>query len=348
MTDSNAKSMFLTEISQQPQALRSLVEYYSGKGMETVQRWAAWAKQTGRVMFSGMGTSEFAAEMVLQTLGNHGVDASTVDAGELLHYPRPINGLLVLLSQSGESIETRKLAEHTSDSEKLIAITNNGQSTLGRVSKLTLLMKAGEESAITNKTYVNTLAVLYLMSRALAGNECIGKALDRLYQLSETINDCDNPAIERAASLICDIGSVHFVARGPVITAAKQAALTFMEGARCSCTALTGGAFRHGPFELVGPSHRVVFFIPGGATCNLLQSMAKEVAGKGSHVVVITDQNITLSETNCCVLKVADYGEELFALSCATTQELLLDVVARKRGIAAGIFRYGQKVTAKE
>jgi glucosamine--fructose-6-phosphate aminotransferase (isomerizing) len=121
-----------------------------------------------------------------------------------------------------------------------------------------------------------------------------------------------------------------------------------MEGTRGSGVAFTGGSFRHGPFELVDDTHRCVFFMPGGKTFDLLEKMAREVADKGSHVVVITDQRLTLSGRNCCVLNVPAQGEDLFCLTAATTQELLLEAVARRRGIVAGQFRYGQKITSWE
>ena len=295
-----------------------------------------------------MGTSEFAPEMVLNLLSDRDVNAETIDAGELLYYPKRSNGLLVLTSQSGESAETRKLAERLPPGQKLVAITNNMQSTLSQAATLSLPMHAGDEAAISTKTYTNTLAFLYLMTYALDGEACLEQALDRLERLSGKMTPADSRTIEHAASQICDTGNIHFIGRGPAMTAVKQASLTFMEGTRCVTTAFTGGAFRHGPFELVDGNHRVVFFIPGGSTCELLKAMAHEVAELGSHVVVITDQDFALPQANCCVLKVADFGEELFPLSAAITQELLLDAVARARGVTAGIFRHGQKVTMRE
>jgi len=132
------------------------------------------------------------------------------------------------------------------------------------------------------------------------------------------------------------------------MTAAKQAALTFMEGTRVPTTAYTGGAFRHGPFEAVDLAHRGVFFIPAGAGCALLRAMAAEVAEKGGRVVAISDQDANLPASSSCVLKVPDVGEDLFCLSAATTQELLLDAMATQRGLRTGEFRHGGKITTRE
>jgi len=341
-------STFLQEVSEQPQALKHLVARYRGEDGALLRCWADRARKAGRVVFSGMGTSQFAPEMVLAALAREGVDASTVDAGELLHYPRPIPGMLVLVSQSGESVETRELASRCRPAGGLAAIVNTTTSAVARAADIVLPMYAGRETAISTKTYVNTLALLHLLAAALGDAGAVKQALRDLDQLAGAMSECDRAGIERAGALLSDASSLHVISRGPAVVAAKQAALTFMEGARLSAVAFTGGSFRHGPFELVDADHRCVFFIPGGPTCRLLTGMATEVAGKGSHVTVITDQDVTLPQSTCCVLKVPSISEDLFALSAATTQALLLDAVARARGLQAGEFRHGQKVTTRE
>jgi glucosamine--fructose-6-phosphate aminotransferase (isomerizing) len=346
--NSEKTSSFLTEVSEQPEALENLIAFYEGEGMPLLEQWTRLARESGRIRFCGMGTSKFAPEMVLSTLGCHGLDASAMEAGELLHYPMPMRGLPVLISQSGESIETQKLAGQMENKDHLIAVTNNQQSALARAAKLILPMCAGHETAISTKTYVNTLALLFLMSESFRGVEAVHQALIRLRKLKDAMSGYDCEGIKQAASLLSDASVIHFISRGPAMAAVRQAALTFMEGAIISAAAFTGGAFRHGPFELVDETHRCVIFIPGGKTVALLKNMALDIAGKGSRVVVITDQNFTLSGSGCSVLHVPDFGEELFCLSAATTQAFLLDAVADRRGIQAGIFRYGEKITRRE
>lgn len=142
MTHSN-RSPFLREVAEHPQALRALTDWCRGAGRERFTAWAGLAQRHPRIVFTGMGTSEFALETVLQRLAGAGIDATTMDAGELLHYPRPLQGLLVAISQSGESIETRTVVERLPDRRSLVAIVNNTESTLARLSALVLPMHAG-------------------------------------------------------------------------------------------------------------------------------------------------------------------------------------------------------------
>ena len=341
------KSQFLNEIAQQPNALRDLIGFYRGRdGLARLRQWVKLARQQRRIVFAGMGTSEFAPELILETMGRAKIDATTVDAGELLHHPRFISGMLVLISQSGESVETRKVAE-SRQRGSFVAITNNEDSTLGRRAGLALPMCAGAETAISTKTYINTMAVLFLMSAALRGAMALKEALRQLEKLAEKMSKVDRKGIAHAAGLLSDTGVVHFIARGPALVAAKQGALTFMEGTRSSCAAFSGGSFRHGPFELVDRSHRAIVYIDADSKA-LLNAMAREMARKKGRVVVITDQAVRMQGASTAVLRIPAAGKGLFAIAAATTQELLLDAVAKKRGVIAGIFRYGSKITSRE
>jgi glutamine---fructose-6-phosphate transaminase (isomerizing) len=342
------QSGFLKEISEQPEAVRDLVAHYRGAGATSLELWTKMAASIGRVVFAGMGTSEFVAESVAAEMTWRGVDSTTIDAGELLHYRRPIKGMLALISQSGESVETRKLAEREPSAAVLAGITNNPKSTIARAASIHLPICAGVEGAISTKTYVNQLALLHLMSKSLGAAAELESAFDDLSEVADAMPNYDSAGIQAAADLISDAQAIHFIARGPAMASARQAALTFMEGTHTYATAFAGGAFRHGPFEMIGDDHRCVFFIPGGRTFELLRSMAVEVAEKGSHVVAITDQEIDLGSPNTRVLKVPSFGEDVFPICAATTQELLLDAVASRRGVRAGEFRYGGKVTLRE
>lgn len=338
-------STFLKELDEQPAALRRMVDYYSAKGLSQLKQWAVTAKKNKRIIFSGMGTSEFAPEMILADLAGSGIEAATIDAGEWLHYPRLMKALPVLISQSGESAETRALAQKLQI--PYIGLINNENSLIGRKADLALLMCAGKEAAISTKTYVNTLGVLFLMAKAVRGEKDIEEGLAALKLAADRMNEYDRVGITEEATLLAAAHYLHFVSRGPAMAAARQAALTFMEGTRLSATALTGGAFRHGPFELAGEGHHAVFFAPSGSTYDLLSAMALEAVGKGSKVVVITDGK--MAETaGLRILRVPDLGENLFPVAAAMTQERLLYETARQRGVEAGRFRYGAKITARE
>ena len=151
-----------------------------------------------------------------------------------------------------------------------------------------------------------------------------------------------------AAEFLEDPSFLYFVARGPSLAAAYQAALTFNEGARLPTCALSGGTFRHGPFELVGDGFAAVFFVPEGRTAEITGEMAREVAEAGGRVLMVTDGEAGDLPTDLRAMRLPRYDEALFALNACLPMELLLHEMARRRGRVAGVFERISKVTRRE
>jgi glucosamine--fructose-6-phosphate aminotransferase (isomerizing) len=347
----NQTTPYLREVTEMPEALGNLVAFYREEGWERMESWRVQATATGRVRFSGMGTSYFAPLLIADRLVRMGVDSTYHDAGELTHYPLAGKGVFVLLSQSGESVETRKLAEQCPFEGPLGAIVNNNDSTIARRANWHLPMCAGNETAISTKTYLNTLGVLHLMGQALGGKKDFLTGLERLEKLADELGHTlhsNDAQIEEAAQRLRETQALHFIARGPAMVSAQQAELTFMEGSRMTCKAFTGGAFKHGPYELADEKHRCVLYIPGGKTEALLQATAEDLAGKRSTGIIITDTKLNLKTKSYTVLRVPNHGEDLFPAAASVTQALLLASVAKAKGLTAGQFRNSQKITDTE
>jgi glucosamine--fructose-6-phosphate aminotransferase (isomerizing) len=347
--------VFLSQVAEQPSRLHDLAAFYdSAQGRELLQEWQELARAHGSVLFAGMGTSEFVPLLVKHTLLQAGLRVSVEDAGELYYYHEAAlaqGSLLALVSQSGESIETRRLAtEGIARRSSMVALTNDVESTIARHASLVLPMCAGPEAAISTKTYVNTLGLLYLMAQSLHGEAALRQAIAQVRRAADRMAALEvDDAARRAAAFLLPAGALQFVARGPAIVAARQAALTFMEGAKLPATALTAGAFRHGPLELAREGHRAVFFIPQGRTLEITLGLAQECAQKGSRVLIVTDADLPgLDSTRTFVLSLPAVGEPLFPVLAATPQALLLHHVAAERGFVAGIFDHGGKVTTRE
>ncbi|MCX6377743.1 MAG: hypothetical protein NTU88_17225, partial [Armatimonadetes bacterium] len=102
-----------------------------------------------------------------------------------------------------------------------------------------------------------------------------------------------------------------------------------------------------GPFEIVGPGHHAVVFASDGHGGDLLRNMALEMAEIGSKVVLFTSQE-TPAHPNLASIVLRPGEPEMFPLACAVPQELLLHYMAADRGLTAGVFQRGGKITAKE
>jgi len=335
---------FLGEVGQQPGALKNLVSFYRKNGGRLLDRWQDLLKKHANIVFCGMGTSEHVNFLVQDQLLKAGKAVSIYDAGEYLHYllgNPAADSLFVLISQSGESAETKKVTLALKGKAPIVVLANDESSTMARAADLYLPLKAGPEVTITNKTYLNSLALLYLM----AGGRSAALAGIADYLPDSVLTD----RVTAAAEFLQPAENIHFIARGPAIAAARQLALTFMEGAKVHAAAFPAGAFRHGPFEVVRQGHRAVLLVPGGKTSNLCFGMLKEMLALGSRVLLLTDCEKAPEEKNLFTLRFKSFGEErLFPLVITQVQGHLLHHVARLRGFQAGVFETVSKVTTVE
>ena len=345
---------FLDEVAEQGKVLRDLIEFYRGEGEELMTVVSKMMTRPPRsITFAGMGTSEFVPEVIRGCLGD--ISRTPVilwEAGELLHYGMDSvrdDDVIVLTSQSGESVETRKVAELLKFHKHVLSVTNNPESAIARLSAMNFPMLAGEEATISNKTYTNSMAVMILLAQGF-GVEDRCPVLDMLCQGTDIMDEfltTGRDQVERAADHLREAQTVYFVSRGPGMAAARQAALTFQEGAHVFTCALPGGSMRHGPFEIVGPGHFAVLFASDGDGGDLVRKMALEMAELGSKVVLMTSVEVE-SHPNLVSIVLKPGRPELFPLACAVPQELMLDRMASHRGWTAGVFQRGSKVTEKE
>jgi glucosamine--fructose-6-phosphate aminotransferase (isomerizing) len=347
-------SRFTDEIHELPEALLRMVAFYRTEGLERLAAWTAKLQDVDTLVFSGMGTSEFVPLAIGRKMAEAGIACTTIDTGEWLHYGMAVpdeHSLVVLISQSGESVEIKRLVENNVIGSGFVAITNNEKSTLGAHADLTLPLCAGDEASISTKTYTNSLGLLYLLAATRRGSTAIEHALSELEQAAECILSAEEAQVTAAAEFLLPGQVLIFVGRGPAYAIAKQCALTFMEGVQCLAGSFSGGAFRHGPFESIGPDSRLVIFAPAGRTFSLLENMGREAATRGVHVVFVTDTSIQKGENIKTVHVKKNPGEaseDLFPIAVSGTHPRLLDYLAKAKGIEAGTFRYCSKVTAHE
>ncbi len=345
---------FMDEIATQGQALRDCINFYRKDGGELLRKAGHIAAHHSRsITFTGMGTSEFVPWVISDYLGDAAEGTVVIrEAGELLHYGlRSIreDDLVIAVSQSGESIETRKVVEMLQSHRGLISVTNNPESTIARLSKLNLPMLAGEEKTIPDKTYTNSLAIMHILGRALVGRDfmpMLSELEDISHGMDSHITTCFD-VIGDAAKLLRDAKSAHFVSRGPSMVAARQAAHTYLEGAHLFTCALPGGTMRHGPFEIVGPSHYAITFAPDGNGGTLVRNMSLDMADLGANVVIFTSKEAE-TRPNVVNIVLKPGVQELFPLTCAVPQELLMNRMATDRGLVAGVFEHTEKITVLE
>jgi deoxyribose-phosphate aldolase len=180
------------------------------------------------VIFTGMATSLYTADLAAIILSENGYSVFTEDASELLHYKSKMlteDAVLVAISQSGETAETRKVIENAR--MPIISVTNNEHSTIARMSDLNLPILAGEEKGSAGKTYIATLVLMLALGYYCTGKDSyFFKYINRVVPLMKEITSYFEDNISDLVYYFDDHPEyIFFIGRGPNVITAQQSAL---------------------------------------------------------------------------------------------------------------------------
>ncbi len=336
---------FYNEILEQPDQLRNLIQHYKEENFASIKQAVQWMISSQSVVFSGMGTSYFAPKSIYGTLGKF-VRPIIVEAGDLFENCISLireGDTVVLISQSGESVEISSVLDTLPNDVHIIAITNDVNSVLAKSGHLVLPILATPEESITNKTFTNTLAILFLIEACMAKQD-LTICCENLLLAAQTMEDIVHNRTQELKLLAKHLfpgDVIHFIGRDSgTYTLANQSALIFMEGASCMARAFTCGAFRHGPIEVCSNDHRVVVYAWGDQTNAKVQQLIDQMVSYGSSVVLVTDQKTDKYTSFHIDADTASH----FVMAAAMVMELLLIEVAHARKRVPGEFAITKKI----
>jgi glucosamine--fructose-6-phosphate aminotransferase (isomerizing) len=301
-----------------------------------------------------MGSSYDACYPALTTLARTGISASMLDTAELLHFRLPMLGAdddLVLVSQSGESAETVRVAEQLRgriDAPRIIAVTNDPDSSLARLADVTLCTFAGDETGPSTKTFAAALVVIGAAVRAIAGAPP-GEVTERMTLDAELVAAAIDDLLAREG-LADDLVTWHggrattvVLARGGGRAAAEMGALTLKEAVGMPAESLQTAQFRHGPLELAGPSMAAMVIATEPETRDLDLAIAEELRGLGAAVWAITAGVAATGATD-----VGPLDRLLSPAAAIVPAQLLAWRLAVLAGRAPGAYVHAAKVTTRE
>jgi len=336
-------SPYLGDVLDQPRALAALLD--SAPSIVAVPGAVGLAKRP-RVIISGMGSSHYAGFELWATLVRLGVSAWWVETAQLLDMADGMvapRSLLWLTSQSGESAETVALLDRLpSDHVHVVGVTNNPDSRLGRAADTRIDLVAGDEATVSTKSYVNTLAVVRLVTAQLTG-----VADDAVLSLRATVDSLAS-YLAGVREHVADVGDFasgrHLVltGRGSAAASALTAGLILKEAAKIPVEGMTAGALRHGVIELAGPGLAVVLFDHGTGTHrdqNL--RLAGDLAAAGTEIGWVSIDSMNGSRS-----LPAPVGLEIdLAIRDAAASQTLSFALAQRSGVNAGDFTFASKIT---
>lgn len=330
---------FYQDILRQPEVLRDLIAYY--QTIEGEARLRA-VQRPRQVLLTGMGASYHAALYASYLLQSLNIPSVALEASNLINFNHPLLewfDMLIFISQSGASAEVQPLLDMLPPSLGLVAVTNQPDRPLGLQAKHVLTLNAGVETTVAAKTYLNSLAILWLLAQGWAGQAAY--AFDALRETADAVQALvtDEAAIVSDwLGRLEDQDSLIFLGHGPHVATARQAAMMLAEWAKLPAQAMSIGAFRHGFIEMVNDRSGIVLFGEGGSTRTSTRGLIDELSGYGAAVLSVVNGR-TAPTLN------GDYraGDYLAPLLDVVPAQFFAEQMARTFNVQPG-FRYIQKV----
>jgi len=335
-------SSLYDELTQQPQALRELVAFYRGQGAALLRQ----AVSPLPPLLTGMGASYHAAWIAALHFNCYSIPARSMEAVDLLNYATSRilqTSTVIYISQSGTSGEVPPLLDLLSKDAALLAVTNNPRSLLSRRARLTLPELGGVETLVASKTYLNTLALLWLLVRRWSG-VWSGNEFSQIEEVIQRLEEILAGAQSTAARLVETfdrLDTLLFLGHGPHAATARQAAMMMSEWSKVPALSCGIGAFRHGFIETVQPGMGVVVFSSPTRTGASAQALAGELADLGATVLLIENGCLRGWGETCPTLDGVD--EFLSPILDIVPVQFFTEALARHRNLPPG-FRYIGKV----
>ncbi len=353
-TDSpELKTDLLSEIRQQPEAIRQMLSSESG-------RVAAISRQLSSHRFSyavlaARGTSDNAArygQYIFGAINQLSVALAAPSLFTRYHTPPRLEGALVIgISQSGQSPDIVSVIEEArQQGAPTIAITNDLDSPLAHAAEYQISLGVGiEHSVAATKTYTAQLTALALLALSLKKTPI---QLDELQAVPDALAQAleSEPQASEAARILAGADHTLFIGRGFNYSTAWEVSLKCKELAHIQAEAYSSADFLHGPIALVRQGSPVGIISIGDTFREELNNLAATLRERGAHLITFGDQPMegALAGQDLFVPLPASLPEWLSPIAAILPGQLLAYHLARSRGYDPDNPQLIHKVTLTE
>jgi fructoselysine-6-P-deglycase FrlB-like protein len=264
-------ALFRADLEAKPASLRALADR-----LATRNPWE-FVGPTRRVIFLGMGSSRYAAQVAARRLRAAGIDAAAEYASA--EGRPPSDSLVVAISATGKSQET---LDAISDLSDFVALTNDPDSTLAQRAAATVEMHAGaEEGGVACRSFQHTQILLDALVSHLTGSE--PAPIRRAAEATEDLLTRRPEWLPRCGDLLKGDG-VFPIAPVERLSSALQSALMFREGPRVPADGCETGDWSHVDVYLTKTLRYRALFFPGSRYDDQALGWLRE---RGSTVVAV-------------------------------------------------------------
>lgn len=272
-----------------------------------------------------------------------------VDYASEFRYRRQLAGeetLFIVVSQSGETLDTLAALEHVGNKATKLAVCNVLGSSITRKADHVVYIHAGPEiSVASTKAFTTQILSLYLLARWIGqvragGMTSLTGLLKDLTHVPAAISDIlkeQEQAIQDLSKKVHKATGFLFIGRGICYPIALEGALKLKEISYIHAEGYPAGELKHGPIALVDENMPVVVVLQREQLLyEKTVSNLREVESRGGKIIVVTDADEksieSLREHSFAIIKVPFISDALSPILLNIPLQLLAYYVAVRNG----------------
>jgi glucosamine--fructose-6-phosphate aminotransferase (isomerizing) len=301
----------LKEIAEQPQAIAdTLLGRLGVHGqlvLDEVRLSDQELRDIDKIFVVACGTAYHAGLIAKYAIEHWTRIPVEVELASEFRYRDPVldrSTLVVVISQSGETMDTLMALRHARDQHaRVLAICNANGSTIPRESDAVLYTHAGPEVAVAStKGFLTQVVACYLVGLFLAQvrgvkyEDEVAAIVADLRRLPEAVAQVlagMDPVRELARSL-ADANTILFLGRHVGYPVALEGALKLQELAYIHAEGFAAGELKHGPIAVVDQGTPVIIVVPSPRSRESVHgkviSNIQEVRARGARTIVIAEE----------------------------------------------------------
>ena len=298
----------LKEIFEQPTALENAMRGRFTDDSSTAKFGglnvsAQELRQVDRILFCACGTAWHAclvAEYLIERYARIPVEVEYASEFRYRNAPLDKNTLVIVISQSGETIDTlAALRESKRKGYKTLAINNSVGSTIARESDGGIYQHAGPEigvastKAFTSQLHIISMLALYLgRLRDMSYQDGL-EYVEALKSAPELVTEALklNDQIEEIAQRYKDMQDCLFLGRQDMFPIALEGALKLKEISYIHAEGYPAAEMKHGPIALIGSECPAIVLATQPDIHTKLLSNIQEVKARGSRVIAVVNKS---------------------------------------------------------
>lgn len=251
---------FLQDLEAKPAALERLAH-----SSATHAALASLPSSVARILFLGMGSSHYAAQVAARHLRARGIEAVAEIASARLTPPPHPDLLVVAISAGGSSKETVEALERYVGRSPTIALTQDPQSPIATLADHVIRLEAGtEDGGVACRSFQHTGLLLRAMIARLTGEALdLGALCGRVAVATNDLLEHRAEWLPRASQLLDSADGVHIIGPAERWSSVAQSALMFREGPRRPATASETGDWNHVDVYLTRSTDYRALLLPG-------------------------------------------------------------------------------------